>query len=297
MSDTIFNELPAQASDPAYGVASQVFAADYIKALYDHVGAWQHTRNETAEVTAYGQKVTLASMPRLTVVSIDPTTSALTGNTQQITAAVVTVDQYKGVPFKLDWATQVQSRVDLPAAFSVNAADAISSNMDLRLAVLAQSLTTNSVGSLGSNLTEAVLDTAIGKLVQNHVPLENPEDLVWVLPGSQWSTVKQLTASYATNYRIIKGMDGDGNEKDIQLRVETLHSIPIFWKTDTSMAVSGGQVGGLFYRDCVGTAIQRNPALKGPFPMTGYAADQIVAWSLYGMNIIKDPVGCQILTV
>lgn len=283
------------AQDVGEGFSSEAYSINYIKALYDKMGAIKHLRNHSADVAAFGAAVTMPNMPRVTPVDINPTTGAFTYNNTTVPPASIVIDQWKAIPYQVLDNVFYQSKVDVRMALAANAADSMQDDLDHSLVKLIPSLSgTNSAGSLGSDLTEASVNLAIQKLVDNHVPLGNPDDFVWVLPSSQYAAVHGIKNGYAANYRIIPGDETNGG-KDIQAKIDTLMGFELFFRADSEMTVTGGKIGGLFYRDSVGFAIQKNPSQRPPVYIPGTANLEIVTMALYGRAILKDLTACKIL--
>jgi hypothetical protein len=291
MSNEMYVQNPAVGTDPAYGLETKVFSANYLKALYAENGAWKHTRNHTDEVSSFGQSVAIPKFPRLTPQNIDQTTGSFTYDATQIQEANVIINKWKAVPFLVLDYLYSQSKIDINAAFADAAARALNDDMDHEMLKLVPSLTTNVVGTLGNDLTETTLNSAIGTLLANYANLHNPDDLVFILPASQYGAVKSLKGY--SRFFITPGADTNGGN-DIRALVETIDGIPVFFRNDTEMSLTAGKIGGLFYRDSVGIAIQKTPSLRQPMPVPGKAAIELVTTILYGINLIKEPLACRI---
>jgi hypothetical protein len=292
MANEMYVQNPAQNTDPAYGLETKVFSANYLKALYAENGAWKHTRNHTDEVSSFGQSVTIPKFPRLTPQSINQTTGSFSYDATQIEQSSVVINKWKAVPFLVLDYLYNQSKIDINAAFADAAARALNDDMDHEMLKLVPSLTTNSAGTLGSDLDESKINSAIGTLLANYANLRNPDDLVFILPASQYGAVKSLKGY--SRFFITPGSNTEGGS-DIRALVETIDGIPVFFRNDSEMSLTGGKIGGLFYRDSVGIAIQKTPSLRQPLPVPGKAAIELVTTILYGINLIKEPLACKIL--
>ena len=286
--------MPGATGDPAYGVASKAYSINYIRALYDKPGIWKHLRNFTADVAAFGESVTVPSFPRLTATTINSTTGAFSYDNTSIAAELVTMNLWKAVAFSVPDMVFYQAKLDVRQAFPAAAIDALNNELELEVGKLALSLSTNTAGVNGSDLTDTVIQQAIGKLVDYHVPLNNLNDLCWVLPSSQFAPVRSLKA-YTANFRINAGSPDSEGGGDIQAAIDTLYGIPVYFRNDSWMAVSGGHVGGLFYRDCIGVGIQKAPSLRPPVYIPGTGNMELATTTLFGCAIVKDEVGVQVL--
>ena len=287
--------VPGASGDPAAGVAAKAFSINYIKALYDKPGAWKRLRNFDADVSAYGESVTVPSFPRLVAQTASTTTGAFNYDATAIAPETILINKSNVVPFSVPDIVLHQAKMDVKAAFAEAAGMAVSDSMDHELVKLNPSFTTNTAGALGSNLTDAYLCDAIGKLVANHVDTSNPMDFVWVLPASQYSATRQLK-SYET-FRMTPSMNNAEGGSDITPALDTLHGIPVHFRSDAEMSVSTGRIGGLFYRDSIGIAIQRMPSMLPIQRVPGTINWELVCYALFGIAILKEPVGVKILTV
>ena len=280
---------------PASGTAAQAFSINYLKAFYDRPGAWKHLVNFDADVSAWGQTVTVPIFPRLTAQDVTNSTGAFTYDNTSILPGVVNINKQKVVPFCPTYPVMTQSKIDIPTAFAEAAGKAVADSIDHEVVKLIASLSTNSAGSLSSNLTEAALDDALGTLVANHVDVEsNPQDLVWILPSTQFSAVRQLKG-YDKAYRIVAPSTDSEGAADLKPFISTINGIEVHFRTDSEMGVSTGRIGGLFHRDSVGIAIQRMPSMLPPQRVPGTTNMEYVCLALYGVSTLKEYLACKVL--
>jgi len=293
MANEMYNAIPATASDPAYGLAAKQFSINYLEALYAKHGAWKHVRNFTADVANYGETVTIPSFPRLTAVDVTPSTGSVSYNNTQITAQTVTMNKIKAVAYAVPEHVLIQSKVDVRTAFAKEAAKAVEDTIDHELVKLIASLSTNAAGALGSDLDESKCLAAMGKIVENYGKLTDPDMLCWVLPASQFGPVHALKG-YANSYRLVAPSTVSDGSADIKADVDTLYGIPLFFRNDSEMTVTGGKIGGLFYVDSVGVAIQRQPSLRQPMPIPGTINTELMTYAIFGINLIKEPLAVKL---
>lgn len=284
--------IPGATNDPAYGIAAKAFSINYLKALYDKPGAWRRLVNFDADVSAYGESVTIPVFPRLTAQDASLTDGTYTAEDTSITPATILINKYKVVGYKVPDNVLLQSKINVQTAFAEEAARAVSDSIDGELVELIPSLT-RTAGSLGSDLTEAYCLAALQSLVTYHVDLSNPNDFVWVLPASQFAAVHGLK-SY-TSYTINAGSSNAEGMADVRATVDTLFGFPVHFRSDSAMTVSGGKVGGLFYRDSVGVAIQRMPSMRAPLPIAGTINTELQTRALFGIAILKNDVAVKML--
>ena len=292
MAGVIFNSNPATSSEPGHGVAARAFSAQYLKALYAKPGAWKHLRNFTADCTAFGESVGLPSFPRLTAVDVTSSTGAVAYENTSITAQTVVINKMKAVAYSVPEYILLQSKIDIKSAFADEAARAVNDAIDAEVSGLIGALSTNSAGSANADLSEAYVYAALGKLSENYVDMSNPDDLVWVLPSSQFAAIHALKGY--TNYRLMPGNNTEGSN-DVKANILTLMGIDVHFRNDASLTVTSGKIGGLFYRDSVGVAIQRMPSMRQPMPIPGTINTELLTHALFGITTIKQALAVQIL--
>ncbi len=203
------------------------------------------------------------------------------------------INKAKAVGYKVPEPVFMQSKLDARSAFAKEAGRAVSDSIDYELTKLIPSISATA-GSLGSDLTEARVLAALQSLVVNHVDLSNPMDFVWILPATQFGAIHALKGyeSLQINSGGASGMEGT---MDIRATVDSLYGIPVHFRSDSAMTVSGGKIGGLFHRDSVAVAIQRMPAMRQPQPIPGTINIELLTWALFGIAIVKNEVAVKIL--
>ena len=300
MSGVMYDSLAdaiSSSGDPGYGLSTQAYSIAYLKALYDREGAWKHINNFTADVTAFGQAVNVPTFQRLTAVDVLSSTGVFTYDNTSVLQGQILINKEKAVAVSLPETFILQAKVDLKMAFASEAGRAVADCFDHEFAKLIASLTTNSVSSAGTDLTEAILWNAIGTLVKNHVDVSNTNDLVWILPAAtQYGVVHAALKNYTSSYKLQAPNTNADGSADIQPQLETVMGIPCFFRSDSELELSAAShYGGLFYRDAVGIAIQRMPAMRIT-PIPGTINQELLNWSLFGIATLKQSVACLLKT-
>lgn len=284
---------PATSSEPAHGLSAKAFSIQYLEALYSKKAAWKHMHNFDADVSSFGESVSLPSFPRLTAVDVTVSTGAVASDSTSIVQQTVQINKMKAVRYEVPEYVLKQSKIDVMSAFSKEAANAVADSVDAAMVGLLASLSTNSAGTANTDLTEALALGALAKLAENYVPLDNPADLVWILPASQFGPVHALKG-YAA-YQITPGANGTDGAGDVRANVDTLYGIDVVWRNDTALSVTSGKIGGLFHKDSVGVAFQRMPSMREPMPITGTINTELLCHALFGINLIKETSACLVL--
>lgn len=292
MAGVLHNANPATSSEPAVGLSARVYSLKYIKGLYARPGAWKHLINTTADA-GYGESVNLAQLPSLTAVNVTASTGAFSYDNTSILQRTIIMNKFKAVPHSVPEYILLQSKYDVKSLLAENAAKAVNDSIDYELTSLIASLSTNSAGSANADLTETYVFNALQKLAENLVPMDNLQDLVWDLPASQFSPV-HLLKGY-TSYRIWSGDSDAEGSGDLRANILTLCGIDVHFRTDTSMTVTSGKIGGLFHRDSVGIAIQRAPAMRQPMPIPGTINTELLTYAIFGISLLDEKRAVQIL--
>jgi len=286
-------------SDAAYGVLAKIYSANYVNALYDRPRAFMKLRNFTAEVKSAGSSVMIPVFPRLTAQAVSLTDGSITSENTAIEQAELVINKSYGVDYRVPMNVLAQTQLpDLAGALAANSAAAIVDQIDKTIVTdiipdITTVATSNHVGTLGTDMDETQVLDALGVLVKNHVNMENTSDFVWILPASQFGVIHKLKGY--TNYRILPGNGTEGGQ-DVQAKVLTLAGIDVHFRNDTAMSVTGGKLGGLFYRDSVAVAIQREPTLLPVTRVPSTILMDFFSWCLYGVKLMKPTVACQIRT-
>lgn len=288
-----YNANPATSAEPGFGVATRGYSAQYLEALYEKKAAWKKVLNFTADVSSMGESVTIPIFPSLTAADVTSSTGAVAVNATSITAGSIVINHMKAVRFDIPEYMFLQSKVDLRSMFMKEAAKAVSDAIDADMVDLIASISTNSAGSANADLSEDSCLHALEALVGQHVPLNDPSKLVWVLPYTQFAPVKGLK-DYGS-YQITPGSNNSEGSGDVRAMVDTLYGIDVVWRNDAAMTVTSGKIGGLFYRDSVGIAIQRMPSMREPMPITGTVNTELLTHSLYGIDLLKEQLAVKVL--
>ncbi len=293
MALEMYKAIPSTAADPAFGLTAKAYSIQYLEALYARPGAWKHMRNFTADCSAFGETVGIPSFPRLTATDVTPETGSFAYDSTSVLPQTVTIDKLKAVAYSVPETVILQSKLDVKAAFAKEAAKAVTDAIDASMSALVASATTNTVGTYSADLTEAYCLGALGKLVGNFANLSNPDDLCWILPTSQFGITHAFKA-YASNFRIMAGNTDTEGGNDVRAMMDTLYGINVYWRNDTAMIVTATHHGGLFYRDSVGVAIQRNISMRQPMPIPGTINTELLTYCMYGVNTIKETLMCKV---
>jgi len=291
MAGVLYNSIPATAADPAHGVSAKAYSLKYLKGLYSRPGAWKHMMNVTTD-SGFGETVSLGELPAVTPVDVTVSTGAFSYDNTSILQRVVTMNKIKAVPHSVPEHTMVQSKYDVKGLLSENAGAALNDSVDAEMAELIASIATNSAGSANADLTETYVFAALQKLAENNVPMSNPMDMCWILPGSQFGAV-HLLKGY-TSYRIMNSGTGTDGSQDIQANILTLCGIDCFFRNDTALSVTSGKIGGLFHKDSVGVAIQKAPTFRIS-PIPGTVNTELLAYSIFGINLLAEKRAVKVL--
>ena len=292
MANEMYVANPATSGEPGFGLQSVAYSLQYLKGLYARPGAWKHMLNTTSDA-GFGESVNLAELPHVTAVDVTQSTGAFAYNDTSIVKRQIIMNKLKAVAHAVPEYLFLQSKYDVKALLAENAAKSVSDSIDEEFASLISSISTNSAGSANADLTETFVLNALQKLADNLVPLDNPMDLVWLLPSSQFTAVHALK-SY-TAYRLYAGATNAEGVSDVRPNILTLFGIDVHFRTDSDMTVTSGKIGGLFHRDSTGIAIQRAPSMRQPMPIPGTINTELLTLAVFGIDLLAEKRAVKIL--
>jgi len=294
MANEYYNMNPSTDADPLHGFATRGYSVDYLKGLYHEKHAWKKLRNQTSDA-GFGESVTLGVMPTLVAADVNISTGAVSALDTSVTASTIIMSHEKAVLVRLRQPQIEQSKVDIKAAFAEAAGRACAESIDFELAKLFASLTENSAGSLGADLTEAYLLAAMQELIKDNLSFTNPNDFVWVLPGTQFAAVKGLK-DYG-NYSINAGSSNSEGIADVVARVDTLFGIDVVWGNHSGMSVTTGKYGALLHKDSIGVAISKQISPLEPIRVSGTTNYEMGSSVIFGVDILDKTRACLLKTV
>jgi hypothetical protein len=292
MAGVLYNNNPATSSEPGFGLSAKAYSLQYLKGLYARPGAWKHMLNTTADA-GFGESVSLAELPSITAVDVTQSTGAFSYDNTSILQRSIVMDKIKAVPHSIPEYMILQSKYDVKSIVAENAAKSVNDSIDHEFAKLIASLSTNSAGSANADLTETYVFNAMQKLADNKVPLDNPADLVWILPSSQFSAV-HLLKGY-TAYRIWSGATDAEGGNDVKANILTLLGVDVHFRVDSELTVTSGKIGGLFHRDSVGVAVQRAPSMRQPMPIPGTINTELLTYAIFGISLLAEKRATKVL--
>ena len=292
MAGVIYNANPATSSEPGFGLSARAYSLQYLKGLYARPGAWKHLLNTTSDA-GFGESVNLAQMPSLTAVDVTASTGAFSYDNTSILQRTIIMNKFKAVPHSVPEYVLLQSKYDVKSLLAENAAKSVNDSIDLELTKLIASLSTNSAGSANADLTEDYVYSALQKLVEKKVPIDNPQDLVFVLPATQYAPIMKLKGY--TSYRLWAGETDTNGMSDVRANILTLMGIDVHFRVDTAMTVTSGKIGGLFHRDAAGIAIQRAPAMRQPMPIPGTINTELLTYAIFGISLLDEARAVKVL--
>ena len=291
MANEYYNMNPSTAADPLHGFAAKSFSAEYLAGLYAKKHAWKKLKNMTSDA-GFGESVAIGVMPALVAQDVNISTGAVTALDTSVTASTVVMSHEKAVLVRLRQPQISQSKVDIKAAFAEAAGMACADSIDFELAKLLASLTENSAGSLGADLTDAYIQAALQTLVEDNVSVDNVNDLVFMLPGA-WYGVCRGLKDYG-NYTINAGNSATEGMADIQARIDTLYGIQVVWANYSPMSVTGGKYGLLAHRDAIGCAISKQISPLDPQRVSGTTNYEMGASVIFGIDVLDATRACLI---
>lgn len=292
MAGVIYNANPATNATAGFGLNAKAYSLQYLRGLYARPGAWKHLMNLSTDA-GFGETVSMAEFPQVAASDVTVSTGAFSYDNTSILQRNVSMNKFKVVAHSIPEYLLLQSRYDVKSLMAENAAKSVNDSIDSELTKLIASISTNSAGSANADLTEAYCFQVMQKLADNLVPLDNPDDLAWVLPSSQFAAVHGLKGY--TSYRIWSGATDAEGGNDVKANVLTLMGVDVHFRNQSDMTVSSGKIGGLFHKDSTGVAIQRAPAMRQPMPIPGTVNTELVTFAIFGIDLLAEKRAVKVL--
>lgn len=255
-----------------------------LKARYAASKVWKLVTNGVegdalvkGNINRAGDRVTFQIFPELSTTDISTTDGSFTNTEIVLTPVSIIINKWKNVSADLVDIVDAQSIIEWETEFADAFGKAISEQQDRNILELVNDLTTNTVGTVGGALTDAVILAAQRKLDDLDVP---KEDRHWVIsPGAHANilAVDKFTLANVTGFD--RGVQvGNG-------RIVGLYGTPVDVSTVVTVT-SGGSDNVLFHKEAFGIVMQKNFRLE-KFARTKYS--QTYAGSaLYGVATLRD---------
>jgi hypothetical protein len=176
-----------------------------------------------------------------------------------------------------------QSNVDLRAKYERKIGYALSRGREVALTALVASLSTNTVGALGVELTSDDYLAAYQKLIEAGLmedSLDAGEDFSIFLSPAAW--IAALKVDVFTNRQY--NTAGDAIQR---ARIGDIYGFPVF--VSNLMTVNGaGHDCVMMHRDCFALIVQKEVPVRSMYKIDNLA-DAVVGWNIFGVAELNFP--------
>ncbi len=203
---------------------------------------------------------------------------ALVFETVTETSAQISVATWEYQGIAVERIVDVQAMIDLAEKYAPKQMNALDLAVDDVLAGLIDDFSTNTVGSLGVDLSYDDVLSAIQKLDDANVPQDGR--FFYVSPAQYYSWCKQDTFIRSDYSAVTRGPVANRGWMDI----------PCYRSTNCEGSNAAGHDNGLIQREALALIMQKNPTPERAFDIN-YLVDKIVLWQLYGTKEIRDDHG------
>lgn len=259
----------------------EVWSEFIIRATESHLVMGKSVKRFDEDVVKYGDVLHLPNLSNLT--ANDKTASTqVTLQAPTETEITITIDKHKEASFLVEDILKAQSRYDLLKEYTSKAGEAIGKRADRDLIDL-QSGLSQIVGTVGSDLSDPVLVSAIQKLDEADAPMDDRTLLILPAQKAALLRIDKFVRADAIPYvkgdsPIVKGIFGD------------IYGNGVKWTTNLP---AGKNL--LFHREAFGLAMQKKPRTQSQYKLE-FLATLVVVDALYGVAEIRDTFGVLINT-
>lgn len=236
-----------------------------------------------AEFSDGGNKLNVPQMAHLTAASVGAQ-GAITPSAPVETPLALTVDQWIYAAVGLEDLAKVQSNYDMLKEYAKEIGYALKLNLEAYILGLYSGLS-QSVGSAGVPVTDAVLLNAILKLDEASAPEEDRTIIMRPASKSVLLALDKFVDASKTGYAksaAVTGMFGD------------IYGIPIFFSNN--VISSTGVRNMVFHKDAFMCAIQKDVSTYMDGPDRTQIANTIVGHMMFGAAEKRDDHACVLLT-
>lgn len=195
----------------------------------------------------------------------------------------ITVATHQYAAFLLEEVVQVQANQDLRPKYERKIGYALARGRDVALAALVASLSTNTVGALGVELTSDDYLSGYQKLIEAGLledDLDAGEDFSIFLSPAAW--IAALKVDVFTNRQY--NTAGDAIQR---ARIGDIYGFPVF-VSNLMTANGAGHDCLMMHRDCFALIVQKEVPVRSMYKIDNLA-DAVVGWNLFGVAELNFP--------
>lgn len=229
------------------------------------------------DVDEYGNKIHLPLVSNLSASDISADGS-LTDTAPTETEVTLTLNKWKGISINVPDIVMAQSKYDLMKLYAEKMGYGLALIVEQDLLGQYSSLTTNSVGTAGTDISDAELRSAVQKLDDARAPFEERHLVIKPVQKNALLGIDKFV-----RYDVIPYAKGDSPV--VKGNLGELYGVSIH--VSPEVATSAGETQNLmFQHDAFALAMQKDIKVE-KFARTQFA-DRLGASELYGFAILRD---------
>mgnify|MGYP001595632425 FL=1 len=233
-----------------------------------------------------------------------PNLSNLTANTKSANTQVtlqapteadttITVGTHREASFLIEDILKVQASYELMSEYTTKAGFAIAQQVDTDLLSEYTNLTTTDVGVYGTDMTDAVLLSAIETIDLNNVPMEDRALVIYPTQKTKLLSLDKFVKSdYLGEYQKPTMVKTGPNSRWLW---GDIYGIPVYYTTQvvTTAGTPTQRHNILFHKEAFALALQQAPRVQSDYILE-YLGNLVVVDTIYGVKTIRATFGVEV---
>ena len=269
----------------------EIWSREIIREAESQLVAANLVKRYDADVSKKGDTIHVPEISNLTTNSKSAST-AVTLQTVTEGEQTISIDTHEEVSFLVEDIVKTQSQYDLMHEYTEKAGYAIAQKVDSDVLALYSSLTSTDVGTYGSDITDAVILSAIQTLDEVDVPMENR---AIIIAPSQKTAIAKIDKFVRADYlgEAQKKMPSQTGPASQRLWGD-IYGIPVYWTNQVpTTAGTPTQVHNLvFHKEAFALAMQQKPRTQAEYKLE-YLGWLTVSDILYGVAAMRTTWGVE----
>lgn len=209
---------------------------------------------------------------------------SLTDSSTTESEVTITIDKWKGISFNVPDILKAQSQYNLLELYGKKMGYGLALIVEQDLLALYDGLTSNSVGTAGTDITDSVLRSAVQKLDDSRAPMEDRNLIVKPSQRNALLGIDKFVRYDSVPY-------SKGESPVVKGNIGELYGVAMF--VTPEVTTSGSETKNLmFHKSAFGLAMQKDIKVE-KFARTQFS-DRMGASELYGVAELRDDHACKV---
>ncbi len=209
------------------------------------------------------------------------------------TETTINIDKHKETSFLVEDLERTQSQYDLMGEYTEKSGYAIAKQVDDDLLALYSSLTSTDVGTYGTDMSDAIILSAIESLDLVEAPLENRAFVIYPTQKTAIAKLdKFVKADYLGEYDRPTPVKVGPNSRYLW---GDIYGVPVYYTTQVNQtAASPTQTHNLlFHKEAFALAMQQAPRTQSDYILE-FLGNLIVVDVIYGVKVLRATFGVEV---